>query len=1387
MSLRKLAFPVKAVDGQWQANRVQKYFSGAMNVDDPASELGRDEVRILVNLIARQKELFGRQGCVDMTGPALPEWLKPGETGAHTYFTATKSGYIVTITGANPATLLTASDYFVWPDGTNDQITQVGGNNFTSRVSETRSQETTCTVRKPVWGAEYHDRKDKIIVHAGDKLYWLDNDFTSYTEIPFSGSSANKIGESKSFIRPDDNDIVIFNANGLYRVRFNSDTDIYYYKINTSVSTQKLIDSAESASNKFGRRYTHAFSRIDGNYLRDRFDSAATLVQEIASCRRNNQGIDYADIFQDKKFGQGSETYGTIRSGAAVSQDVSDYQADDATFKIDINGLGLHTITSKTAKCTTLAEVAEEIQDGLRVFFPKATCEVYIVSEEAYFLITSGESDGGEVSYMQDSSIGSNIADRLKMRSADSAALNNSDRYTQQCKVNGIEVPTDGRHLTHASYFSSKNIGPAGLKKGNIEDFLIWNKDVPLVRAFRGYRDIMGDEPYWYLLNIYNPENVANLFYQEDEGSIIRFQDGTEDYLQYLVELDRLDRGSRTYKDSSLYALATRQSKDGDPPESLVAFCIGANKCGILTQTGNVVEIVGGSFTFSAADIGTLIFWEDGTHSLIIAYDSITGKVTVADSTARTTLAGAWDHTEPVWRFTDVLAADVSNYTVLSVTVQSGENTPSAADIGYAVRNNNGVFMGFITAVTFISSDTYEIMLSNEEGVFTGEMEIYYRGSPPRTFNDVATDADLTAREQDDTYFHWSRFMLPLPSSKLGDIAGGFISVADSSTNKMLYSARPNTMKYRGGYYRPGVQEDTSITDTIVAVRAFTNRLCAICKESTWGASTAQMSSQDNLDIGETIYVMPVMVETHKIGCLHEGSIAQAGVGQAIILTNEPALRLFDGRGYGEWNMAESKVMKYIKPLHPFVTHSYDNLGGYRLFGTEKVQTDEYNRLTNTDGRCLRLGLNNTQGKGFSLFQGAGMVWPEPNTRGISVKKGDGFSRQVMLDETTGKWYNISPYLGPAGTGLVESFEDKSSAEIVPSVHLPEIRAELEVFTNEHLISHINLRPHYNLDEIPASGFDSNGFKTGFTISAYAYVDGAVTEPAKILELPLNGNVCFDRQVKGRRVSIKFVFSTSAFRVVGVENTFRVLDTSAIGTADQRETPNDVSQREYSNNQLLWITRTAPATKNRATGQMPTATGAPTRVTGPDGVSNSALRYTGLEKLVHAIWAALSGDFTIQFGYKDTLPAPEYTKQGSANPIAPSLYVLSVDEHGYLTLNLSIRRVFQVTEDGVPVAGDTINFNYTFKYRYDKTGAVITLTPLSSAQTLDGFSYGGYGVNDLQVLPTLAHDGVNGIKATIPEDYSNPTEHEWSAGGKDYIMSFEQIIVGWQFDVYPAE
>ena len=71
---------------------------------------------------------------------------------------------------------------------------------------------------------------------------------------------------------------------------------------------------------------------------------------------------------------------------------------------------------------------------------------------------------------------------------------------------------------------------------------------------------------------------------------------------------------------------------------------------------------------------------------------------------------------------------------------------------------------------------------------------------------------------------------------------------------------------------------------------------------------------------------------------------------------------------------------------------------------------------------------------------------------------------------------------------------------------------------------------------------------------------------------------------------------------------------------------------------MIWLTRGKRPTLNRDTGQYADGTYG-SKIQGPDNLSDSALNFTGTQGLFLPLTRTISGNFTIQFGFKIT-PTP---------------------------------------------------------------------------------------------------------------------------------------------------
>jgi hypothetical protein len=160
-----------------------------------------------------------------------------------------------------------------------------------------------------------------------------------------------------------------------------------------------------------------------------------------------------------------------------------------------------------------------------------------------------------------------------------------------------------------------------------------------------------------------------------------------------------------------------------------------------------------------------------------------------------------------------------------------------------------------------------------------------------------------------------------------------------------------------------------------------------------------------------------------------------------------------------------------------------------------------------------------------------------------------------------------------------------------------------------------------------------SSYLAGFAIGAQLVVDGVTTEPPVCDSVPVGGTLIFDRKKKGNAIQVILTTTTSKFWITSVETTHISRDKSRGASSTVGRTTTQAYQREYSDSQLLWMTRGPRPLLNRSTGNV--ADGDyDDLATGPDGMTNSAIKFDGGDGAEVEMLAGINDDFSIQFAVK---------------------------------------------------------------------------------------------------------------------------------------------------------
>jgi len=1169
MSQRELAFPRTLQSSTRQVRLQQNVFSG-MNEDDPASLIGAAEVVRLVNLVAYGSYAESRTGSQKLSSVLLPAKHDIYEEEFEFTFRASKAGTTVTSSVTGDFANLNVGDFFRWSsDGLLDQVTEIDGDTFESLFSETRAEEDNCTCIEQPFGAFYHDKAKAIYLHLGNTLYKISTiDFgAGYSRVLFVGSLGAGLARSQTRFRPSDDDVLAFNANGIFRIIRNKPFN-HYFKTNAENPSLLLDEVEETNLLTYGRQAIYSLSRIvGGNFNEGRLGTGSELLQESSPCQPDETTRrDTAKVFTSLPVGLGSELNYRLTS----KDDSTDHISNNAaTWEAYLNTHGFKVrFNSKTANIrpdftgvTTMFEVADRLQLALRVEYPKATARYY-VSDAGNPIIEFSPGEGGTIeepdasTYPNEAVIAPDAGDNMTNVGAlpqlNILWMNYTGEtphavFTSQAKApvnyGEMAVPDDGRHFTHFTLWTTVDIGAAGVALKNKTEKLIFNKDVPIIR------------PFTALWSADAGQMSGGPFHQADVGSNFRFYDGSEGRMDYITATYE---GAPSYEEEEDYAQA-----DTAPTLNVSGPCaFGAQKISKASQSGNIIELATGfydTYTFSDDDAGKIIFLEDGTLRHIVRKIS-DNKAEVQETGDFTDLAIGWDYEK-----------------------QDGSFNPL----------------------------------------------------PNRSVRDNVTDKILKQRGSDDDFVLQTRYYEPLPSSSIGEMANNFVFVAPDNSTILYYGAVPLGKKHRLGYYHPGWQKDDNTEDVITYIKRYADRIVCFCRRSTWASSMATINSMDTPDIGEKIFLLPHMALLDNIGLVHTGSLQDIGIGQSVMITHEPAIRAFDGRQYGSKNLAAG-IMTYITNIARIVYTSYDPYGGYLIYCTMKETEHAANKITPANGLCFHIDLDvaNGAGQGWAIYGGPNMVMPMPLTEGLRIENAKGYLVQAILDQKTGKWFNISTFDGPEGSDMEEVWVDREGdsdeAEIQGQIILREDRANPENEQLEFLTAHIYLRP--TSDSVDGDGNPT--YRTGQAVNCRIYNDGRVIYTAQTLNIPIPGDVSFDRKSQGPRIQTEFILAVGQVQIVGIDRIYASRDKAGNQALTSRSTQELNQQREYAQ-QILWLSRGRQPLLNRSIGNVATGDGPESQVQGPDGVAGSAMSFDGVvDPVIVPTYQALTGDMTIQFGFR---------------------------------------------------------------------------------------------------------------------------------------------------------
>ena len=354
---------------------------------------------------------------------------------------------------------------------------------------------------------------------------------------------------------------------------------------------------------------------------------------------------------------------------------------------------------------------------------------------------------------------------------------------------------------------------------------------------------------------------------------------------------------------------------------------------GSLAADGKTFTAVSG--TFDDRDVGAaLTIWDRGASGFnTIAIDSKTSSKIVVLSEAKHTASGITIPTA-MGGYT-VLGSDTPVKTTsitqnasgtITSTLASGDFAFVSGDIGKKLFLPDGAYRH----VSGYVNETTVAVAENTSGFAITSTSAVAYDAPGRIYTEKTLDDDLSNRQAG-----WpllTRFHEPLPNGDLGEITPGFLFTSDLDSNYLYYSNLPQGYEYNAGYYHPTYQY-AFFKDAIRQLKELPDRLVTYCSNSTHVIPINTFNEQNLPDLGITV---PIIAGQHvidaAIGVVDYGSISDLDMGRHIMITNEPAIRIFDGNNYSE-NIATDRLVDEIKQFQNASSAIYSPLLGYIFWG----------------------------------------------------------------------------------------------------------------------------------------------------------------------------------------------------------------------------------------------------------------------------------------------------------------------------------------------------------------------------------------------------------------------------------------------------------------------
>lgn len=351
-------------------------------------------------------------------------------------------------------------------------------------------------------------------------------------------------------------------------------------------------------------------------------------------------------------------------------------------------------------------------------------------------------------------------------------------------------------------------------------------------------------------------------------------------------------------------------------------------KAFVASRSGITITATEG--TFQPCDRGSVLRFQDGTEVTLKYYLTPT-TMTTDDSGSITSQAAAIGGDGSVSKAIRVMTAHQAGYTV----TRTGGDTFTSIDAGRPIFWPDGT-QSLITA--YVSANEVTVKVSATIAETGACIEPKTRKYCDTIRDEVSGNlANLRSRVEADTnkYFLQTRLFLPMPACDMGEITANMLWAIVAGENKLYYCAADVNYRFQAGYYYADKQMEI-FQDAIYEISEVSNMLSVKCAHSTRAIPLNQFGSYKINSAGVAVVTAAGqdMVD-ERIGVKHFGGVLPLDRSRQLVITSEPALRVFDATSYGE-NVAAERIQKIIEGCQAAYAMGYDSVNGATLWFLEE-------------------------------------------------------------------------------------------------------------------------------------------------------------------------------------------------------------------------------------------------------------------------------------------------------------------------------------------------------------------------------------------------------------------------------------------------------------------